>query len=210
MSEIPDSVAKLHAEKTIEWQGKNAELQEQVETLTRERDTAKAEVAACLTFLRTELSWEYFRTELFFKPDEEEKRKSSADNARLISNYLKETGHGIAFLKEHMDLQAEINRLTRRKGLDDLARAEMEEGIYDKVPLGQSANPGPAVSKDYLWEVAEDKLHSGDFRVECIGMDGEIYTTIFIGPDAENRAQAFAARHNSQPVCNPPEGASCT
>ena len=43
-------------------------------------------------------------------------------------------------------------------------------------------------------EVVEDKLSPGDFRVEIINYrgDGEIYIAIFVGIDAEKRANDYA------------------
>jgi hypothetical protein len=48
------------------------------------------------------------------------------------------------------------------------------------------------------YETIEDKLQPGDFRVEAINSegDGEIYTAIFVGPDAEKRAKEYAAWKN--------------
>jgi hypothetical protein len=65
--------------------------------------SAKAEVAACLTFLTTEMMWEYFRVEQLYFEDEK-KANSSEENARKLKNYLAEKGHGIAFLREHGEL----------------------------------------------------------------------------------------------------------
>lgn len=50
------------------------------------------------------------------------------------------------------------------------------------------------------YEMVEDKLHSGDFRVEAIDSesDGEVYIAIFSGPDAETRAEEYADWKNSQ------------
>jgi hypothetical protein len=49
------------------------------------------------------------------------------------------------------------------------------------------------------YEVVEDALHPGDYRVEAIDADGEgeVYTTIFVGPDAETRAEEYAGWKNS-------------
>jgi len=46
--------------------------------------------------------------------------------------------------------------------------------------------------------IAEDKLSPGDFRCEAFGNDGECYTAIFVGPDAENRAREYAIFITSQ------------
>lgn len=44
------------------------------------------------------------------------------------------------------------------------------------------------------WEVIEDRQHPGDWRVEGINYkdDGEVYVTIFSGPDARERAEEYA------------------
>ena len=49
-------------------------------------------------------------------------------------------------------------------------------------------------------EVIEDKLHPGDYRVEAIDTDGdgEVYTAIFVGPDAQKRANEYAGWKNSE------------
>jgi hypothetical protein len=39
----------------------------------------------------------------------------------------------------------------------------------------------------------EDKVEPPDWRVEAIGEDGEVYVTIFTGPDPERRARQYAA-----------------
>ena len=48
-------------------------------------------------------------------------------------------------------------------------------------------------------EMLEDQLNPGDYRVEAINMqgDGEIYTAIFVGPDAKQRATEYAEWKNS-------------
>jgi hypothetical protein len=54
--------------------------------------------------------------------------------------------------------------------------------------------------KDFLqYETIEDNRHPGDFRVEAIDTkaDGEVYTAIFTGPDAESRAREYADWKNS-------------
>lgn len=49
------------------------------------------------------------------------------------------------------------------------------------------------------YETIEDQLQPGDYRVEAIDSegDGEVYTAIFIGPDADQRAQEYAGWKNS-------------
>jgi len=50
------------------------------------------------------------------------------------------------------------------------------------------------------YEVVEDAIHAGDYRVEAIDTeaDGEIYTAIFTGPDAEARAEEYADWKNAR------------
>jgi hypothetical protein len=49
------------------------------------------------------------------------------------------------------------------------------------------------------FEVIADSLNAGDYRVEAIDndSDGEIYVTIFSGPDAQIRAEEYARWKNS-------------
>ena len=46
-------------------------------------------------------------------------------------------------------------------------------------------------------ETIEDDIHPGDYRVEAIGDDGEIYTASFLSPDAQIRAQEYVDCKNS-------------
>jgi len=49
------------------------------------------------------------------------------------------------------------------------------------------------------FEVTQDSLQPGDFRVEAIDADrdGEVYIAIFVGPDAQARAEEYADWKNS-------------
>lgn len=70
-----------------------------VEELEKALEESKAETAACLKFLANELEWECFRIDqLFF--DDIDKLSASENNARRLKNFLLETGHGIALLRE--------------------------------------------------------------------------------------------------------------
>lgn len=42
------------------------------------------------------------------------------------------------------------------------------------------------------FEVAESQHTPGEFVVEAVGQDGEVYVAIFAGPDAEARAREYA------------------
>jgi hypothetical protein len=56
------------------------------------------------------------------------------------------------------------------------------------------------MSKNFLaYETIEDKMQSGDYRVEAIDSDGdgEVYIAIFVGPDAKMRAEEYADWKNS-------------
>ena len=47
------------------------------------------------------------------------------------------------------------------------------------------------------YEVSEAANH-GDWAVEAIGSDGEVYVTLFAGPLAEVRAKEYAAWKNGK------------
>jgi hypothetical protein len=49
------------------------------------------------------------------------------------------------------------------------------------------------------YEMVEDRNHPGDYRVEAIDHDGdgEVFVTIFSGPDAQIRAEEYADWKNS-------------
>jgi hypothetical protein len=59
----------------------------------RERNEARAEVAACLSFLNTELDWSYFRSEFLFDKNSAH-TNSSTNNASKLREFLAKTGHG--------------------------------------------------------------------------------------------------------------------
>ncbi len=50
------------------------------------------------------------------------------------------------------------------------------------------------------WTAFEDKLSRGDWRAEAIDHDdeGACYVTIFAGPNAQRRAEAYAASENGK------------
>jgi hypothetical protein len=52
----------------------------------------------------------------------------------------------------------------------------------------------PALTKENIMEVAQDKLNPHDWRVENILEDGAAEVTIFCGVNAESRAKEFASR----------------
>jgi hypothetical protein len=60
---------------------------------------------------------------------------------------------------------------------------------------------------DLRFEIIEDKLRPGDYRVEAIDTegDGEVYTAIFIGPDAKQRAAEYAGWKNSSSMVELPK-----
>lgn len=47
------------------------------------------------------------------------------------------------------------------------------------------------------YETIEDHRNTGDYRVEAIGNDGEVYVAIFTGPDARERAEEYANWKNA-------------
>lgn len=48
------------------------------------------------------------------------------------------------------------------------------------------------------YEIIEDQLNPSDYRVEAINSqaEGEVYTAIFIGPDAKSRAEEYVGWKN--------------
>jgi hypothetical protein len=67
---------------------------------------------------------------------------------------------------------------------------------------GCLADNPPVDSKESSmeWTCLEDKRNSGDWRVEAIDFDdeGKVYVTIFSGPEAQERAEEYAALKNGQ------------
>jgi hypothetical protein len=82
--------------------------------LERQLAEAKAETAAALEFLDTELGWEYFRIEMLCF-DDKKKERQSEENARKLKNYLAEKGHGIALLRELKDLREKVAQLSAER-----------------------------------------------------------------------------------------------
>jgi hypothetical protein len=54
-------------------------------------------------------------------------------------------------------------------------------------------------TKTLNYEMVEDRMQPGDYRVEAIDSDrdGEVFTAIFTGPDAKERAAEYARWKNS-------------
>jgi hypothetical protein len=48
------------------------------------------------------------------------------------------------------------------------------------------------------YELAESDGYSGEWRVEAIGPDGEVYVSIFSGPKAKERAAEYAEWKNAR------------
>jgi len=112
------------------------------ESLKRELAESKAETVACLDFLGCEMGWEHFRAEqLYFKPDDVEKQRSSLDNARKLSNYLKDKGHGIRFLAEHMQLRAAL------KDAQETIRKMLNGEDANKIPEFDPQSWGELIAK---------------------------------------------------------------
>ena len=98
------------------------------EQAEKERDEAKAEVAACLEFLETEMGWEYFRAETL----NHNGQQFSRENARKLKNFLAEKGHGIGVLKR---LTAAEQRL--KDAEEWLTHApQCRESIYPECSCG--------------------------------------------------------------------------
>jgi hypothetical protein len=49
-----------------------------------------------------------------------------------------------------------------------------------------------------MYVAFQDQIHPDDWRVEGIGSDGEVYVTIFSGPDVEQRAREYAYWQNTK------------
>lgn len=136
MSELPDICIK-------ELRSRVKELESERDALKKEADEAKAEIADTLQFLRNEMDWEYFRADMLYsKKDDEEKQKASEENARIISNRLKETGHGIAFLKQFDAKTAECDKYKAACfAIRDYKTAEEESAAYDLVRESAGIKP---------------------------------------------------------------------
>lgn len=85
-----------------------------------QRDESAEETANAIEFLRTELDWSYFRAEMLYGKDDQEKKTMSGENARQLKNYLNESGHALAFMKKLdrvratlAEREAETERLTK-------------------------------------------------------------------------------------------------
>ncbi len=48
------------------------------------------------------------------------------------------------------------------------------------------------------YEVVQDKDDSQDWRAEAIGQEGEVYVTLFSGPQAKYRAREYAKWKNNE------------
>jgi len=90
-----------------------------------------------------------------------------------------------------------MTRLNHR----DRAKLEQQKDavLTDGQPLGENAsvNSEEAVME---WKCFEDKRNRGDWRVEALDFDdeGKVYVAIFSGPNAEDRAEEYAALKNGQ------------
>lgn len=95
--------------------------QSEITRLRAELTGSKAETAAAIHFLETEMGWENFRVEFGIGKAHVSQSKQ---NAEMLAAYLKETGHGLKLL-------AELDRVTgERDALRELAkncRIQVEE-----------------------------------------------------------------------------------
>ena len=71
--------------------------------------------------------------------------------------------------------------------------------LTDGQPVGENL-PVDSKGGSMQWECIEDKHNPGDWRVEAIDHDngGQVYVTIFSGPEAQERAEEYAALKNGQ------------
>ncbi len=80
----------------------------------RSRDEAAAEAAACLEFLRVELSWGDFHRDMEWKT-------KHGDNAEKLRAYLAKSGHGLALLTALHEARAERGKAIAQGQADQRA-----------------------------------------------------------------------------------------
>lgn len=75
-----------------------------------------------------------------------------------------------------------------------------EEAVLTKTEALEENSPVCSVEAVMEWKCFEDKRNAGDWRVEAIDFDneGRIYVTTFSGPEAQGRAEEYAALKNGQ------------
>lgn len=69
------------------------------EKTRQELEESKAETAAAIHFLETEMGWEYFRADMLYFDDSTQKT-ASQQNAQKLKNYLTDKGHGVQLLRD--------------------------------------------------------------------------------------------------------------
>lgn len=96
-----------------------------LEDALRELEESKAETAACIAFLESELDWVNWRADGWLGPAPV---PSSQANAQKLAAFLLRTGHGISFLDRHRALQGEWGDLINvvKSGLIDLSEIAIE------------------------------------------------------------------------------------
>jgi hypothetical protein len=72
-------------------------------------------------------------------------------------------------------------------------------GLTSEQPLEENSAPEP---REIImeWKCFEDKRIPGQWRVEGLDFEdeGNVYVTIFAGPEAQDRAEEYAALKNGQ------------
>jgi hypothetical protein len=76
----------------------------------------------------------------------------------------------------------------------------VENAVLTKVDSLEENAPVSSGEAVMEWTCFEDKHNRGDWRVEATDFDdeGKVYVTIFSGPDAQERAEEYAALKNGQ------------
>ena len=85
----------------------------EIQRLTKDLACSEAETAACLEYLRNEMSWEYFRAEMNSCGIDPEKMTAAERNAAKLHEFLGQGNRGEKVL-------ADIERLTRER--DEVAK----------------------------------------------------------------------------------------
>lgn len=104
-----------HALMEMRWRravARQTEAEKQLDSVTRERNDARSETAACIRFLEVELGWEDFRSEGFVGQDAV---SQSTQNCQKLSAFLKEKGnHGAGILAENTRLRENLEAADKR------------------------------------------------------------------------------------------------
>lgn len=78
---------------------------------------------------------------------------------------------------------------------------EDEDAATD--PSVEPASGGPGPWRGLVHEVRECRVLASTWRAEAVGPDGQVYTALFMEPDAEARAREYAALMSAPLPCTP-------